>query len=173
MPFCIKASASEQVQGTVQVNLLPHLQLVFRPHKVVQQHLKDHGAPQAPPFDLELGEPVFQVHFLYIPDSDESVFLKLDIPEGFYILANNEVWDYMINHLYYPESRSDETAHEAELERYGISSPSSLVGGNTGNFYPLLRKKVTKSWEKIFTVMPDDSNQIVGLAWELRREWLI
>ena len=79
----------------------------------------------------------------------------------------------MINHLYYPESRSDETAHEAELERYGISSPSSLVGGNTGNFYPLLRKKVTKSWEKIFTVMPDDSNQIVGLAWELRREWLI
>lgn len=108
-----------------------------------------------------------------IPDADESVFLKLDIPEGFYILANNEVWDYMINHLYYPESRSDETAHEAELERYGISSPSSLVGGNAGNFYPLLRKKVTKSWEKIFTVMPDDSNQIVGLAWELRREWLI
>ena len=40
-----------------------------------------------------------------IPDADESVFLKLDIPEGFYILANNEVWDYMINHLYYPESR--------------------------------------------------------------------
>ena len=108
-----------------------------------------------------------------IPDSDESVFLKLDIPEGFYILANNEVWDYMINHLYYPESRSDEIAHEAELERYGISSPSSLVGGNAGNFYPLLRKKVTKSWEKIFTMMPDDSNQIVGLAWELRREWLI
>ena len=95
------------------------------------------------------------------------------IYEGFYILANNEVWDYMINHLYYPESRSDEIAHEAELERYGISSPSSLVGGNAGNFYPLLRKKVTKSWEKIFTVMPDDSNQIVGLAWELRREWLI
>ena len=67
-----KATASEQVQGAVQVNLLPHLQLVFRPHKVVQQHFKDHGAPQAPPFDLELGEPVFQVHFLYIPDSDES-----------------------------------------------------------------------------------------------------
>ena len=108
-----------------------------------------------------------------IPESDEYVFLKLDIPEGYYILANNEVWDFMINHLYYPDDKEDESAHEAELARYGISSPSALISGSAGNFYPLLRQKVLKSWEKIYTVMPDDPNQIVGLAWELRVEWLI
>ena len=108
-----------------------------------------------------------------IPESDESVFLKLDIPEGSYILANNEVWDFMINHLYFPDDKEDESAHEAELVRYGISSPSALISGSAGNFYPLLRQKVLKSWEKIYTVMPDDPNQLVGLAWELRVEWLI
>ncbi len=108
-----------------------------------------------------------------IPESDGSVFLKLDIPEGHYILANDEVWDYMINHLYFPEDKADELAHEAELSRYGISSPSALISGSAGNFYPILRQKVLKSWEKIYTVKPNDPNHIVGLTWELRSEWLI
>ncbi len=108
-----------------------------------------------------------------IPEADGSVFLRLDIPDGFYILANNEVWDFMINHLYFPESKEDELAHDAELARYGIASPSSLISGSAGNFNPILKQKVLKSWEKIYTVMPDDPNMIVGLAWELRSEWLI
>jgi hypothetical protein len=108
-----------------------------------------------------------------VPPSEDSVFLKLDIPEGYYILANNEVWDFMINHLYFPEDKADELAHEAELERFGISSPSSLVNGNAGNFYPLLKQKVLKSWEKVYKVMPDDPNMIVGLCWELKSDWLV
>lgn len=108
-----------------------------------------------------------------IPESDDSVFLRLDIPEGHFILANNEVWDFMINHLYFPTDQSDELDHEAELEKYNISSPSSLVSGNAGNFYPVLRQKVIRSWERIYTMMPSDPNMIVGLAWELKREWLI
>ncbi|MBQ6455891.1 MAG: DUF3841 domain-containing protein, partial [Mogibacterium sp.] len=107
-----------------------------------------------------------------IPPDENSVFLELDIPDGFYILANNEAWDFMINHLYFPLDRSDAEAHETELERYGISSPSSLVGGSTGNFYPVLKQKVLRSWERIYTQMPSDPNMIVGLCWELRREWL-
>ena len=108
-----------------------------------------------------------------VPPSEDSVFLKLDIPDGHYILANNEAWDYMINHLYFPDSKDDEMEHEAELARYGISSPSSLISGNAGNFYPLLKQKVLKSWEKVYTLKPSDPGQIVGLCWELRCEWLI
>ena len=108
-----------------------------------------------------------------IPPSEDSVFLKLDIPEGYYILANNEAWDFMINHLYFPLDKNDELKHESELARYGISSPSSLVSGSAGNFYPVLRQKVLKSWERVYTMMPSDPNMIVGLSWELRREWLI
>ncbi len=108
-----------------------------------------------------------------IPPDEDSVFLKLDIPDGYYILANNEAWDFMINHLYFPLDKADEAAHEAELARYGITSPSTLVGGKAGNFYPLLKQKVLKSWERVYTHMPDDPNMIVGLAWELRAEWLI
>ena len=116
---------------------------------------------------------------LYIPSTyvaefaDETIFLKLNIPNGKYILANNEVWDFMINHLYFPKDKEDELAHEAEIERYGISSPSSLVGGSAGIFYPILKQKVIKSWSRVFSMMPDDSNNIVGLCWELHSEWLI
>ena len=108
-----------------------------------------------------------------VPPSEDSVFLKLDIPDGYYILANNEAWDFMINHLYFPDSKADEMEHEAELARYGISSPSSLISGNAGNFYPLLKQKVLRSWEKIYTLQPADPAQTVGLCWELRPEWLI
>lgn len=107
-----------------------------------------------------------------LPPDEDSVFLELDIPDGFYILANNEAWDFMINHLYFPLDKEDEIAHEAELERYGISSPSSLVNGSAGNFYPALRQKVLQSWERIYTQEPADPDMIVGLAWELRLEWL-
>ena len=79
----------------------------------------------------------------------------------------------MINHLYFPDSKDDEMEHEAELARYGISSPSSLISGNAGNFYPLLKQKVLRSWEKIYTLQPADPAQTVGLCWELRPEWLI
>ncbi len=85
-----------------------------------------------------------------IPESSDDVFLRLDIPEGSYILANDEVWEHMINHIYYP---ADE--------------------GSAGNFYPLLKQKVLKSWESIYTVKPQDPSHIVGLCWELREEWLI
>lgn len=107
-----------------------------------------------------------------IPPSDDAVFLRLDIPEGHYIIANDEVWDHMINHVYYPVDKADELAHEQELARYGISSPSSLIGGSSGNFYPLLKQKVIKSWERIYTTRPQDPSRVVGLCWELHSEWL-
>jgi len=108
-----------------------------------------------------------------IPPSEDSVFLRMDIPDGNYILANDEVWDHMINHVYFPMSQSDELEHEAELSRYGIASPSALINGNAGNFYPLLRQKVLRSWERVYTSKPRDPSRIVGLCWELHREWLI
>ena len=108
-----------------------------------------------------------------IPPSDGDVFLRLDIPDGHYLLANDEVWGYMINHMYFPADKADEIRHEEELARYGISSPSSLINGPAGNFYPLLKQKVLKSWEKVFTEKPADPVNLVGLCWEIRAEWLI
>jgi hypothetical protein len=107
-----------------------------------------------------------------LPPAEGTVTLKFDIPEGQYLIANDEVWEHMINHLYYPLDEKDEIAHEAELARYGISSPSSLISGSSGNFYPLLKQKVLKSWERVYTSTPEDPVHIVGLAWHLEKEWL-
>lgn len=108
-----------------------------------------------------------------IPPSEDSVFLKLDIPDGYYVLANEEVWERMINHFYYPVDMEDELAFEAELARYGISSSSSLITGNAGNFYPLLKQRILNSWKCIYTVRPMDPAHLNGLCWELKREWIV
>lgn len=107
-----------------------------------------------------------------LPPAEGTVTMKFDIPEGQYLIANDEVWEHMINHLYFPVDEADELAHESELARYGISSPSALISGNAGNFYPLLKQKVLKSWERVYTSKPEDPVHIVGLVWQLRKEWL-
>jgi hypothetical protein len=108
-----------------------------------------------------------------LPPAENTVMLRFDIPEDQYLICNDEVWEHMINHLYYPVDEADELAHEAELTRYGIASPSSLISGNAGNFYPLLKQKVLKSWEKVFTTHPEDPLHVSVLVWHLEREWLL
>ena len=46
----------EQVQHTIQINLLPHTQLVFGLGQVVEQELQHDGAAKAPALDFEVGE---------------------------------------------------------------------------------------------------------------------
>lgn len=108
-----------------------------------------------------------------LPHAEGTVTLTFDIPDGQYLIANDEVWEHMINHLYYPVDEADELAHEAELARYGIFSSASLISGSAGNFYPLLKQKILKSWERVYTTSPDDPVHINGLAWHLKREWLV
>lgn len=46
----------KQVQHVVQVNFLPHVELVFGPGQIVEQEFQDQGAAQAAAFDLEIGK---------------------------------------------------------------------------------------------------------------------
>jgi hypothetical protein len=108
-----------------------------------------------------------------LPPAENTVMMRFNIPEGQYLICNDEVWEHMINHLYYPLDEADEIAHEAELARYGIASPSALISGSAGNFYPLLRQKVLKSWEKVYTAVPEDPLHVSVLVWHLKKEWLL
>lgn len=103
---------------------------------------------------------------------ENTVILKLEIPEGQYLICNMKGWDYRVNYWYVPLDQEDDKKHKEELKRYGIASEDELVTGRKGEFYPMLKRKITGSWDRIFTVPPDTEENAAATAWELRKSWV-
>lgn len=102
-----------------------------------------------------------------------TVILRLEIPEEEFLLCNYEGWGYVVNYFYVPLNEEDERQHKEKLRRSGMASDDELFLTDKGNFYPLLKREVEKSWERIFTLLPDDrENNLVATCWELKREWV-
>ena len=77
-----------------------------------------------------------------------------------------------MNYWYIPLNEEDEEQYKKELKLYGIASEDDLVLTDKGNFYPLLRRKIISSWQRVFTMPPGTVQDEVATAWELRREWV-
>lgn len=103
---------------------------------------------------------------------EDTVILELEIPEGNYLICNMEGWGYRVNYWYVPLDLEDDRKHRKELARYGIASEDELVRGRKGDFYPMLRRKITDSWDRIFTIPPDTEENAGATAWEICREWV-
>lgn len=58
-------------------------------------------------------------------------------------------------------------------EEYGEIMPEDdLVLTDKGNFYPLLRRKIIQSWQRVFTMPPKNKQDEVATVWEIRCEWI-
>ena len=101
-----------------------------------------------------------------------AISLTLDIPKDKLVIVDYERWGYQLNDMYVPSSPQDENEHNAELKRYGINNEAALITGSAGNFFPLLKQKVLKSWDRVFVPSPVMSEN-VGCIWELRPEWIV
>lgn len=108
-----------------------------------------------------------------LPAITDTAVLTLSIPRDQMVITEVERWGYRVNYMYIPLNAEDERAHEAELQRYGIVNETALIQTSKGNFYPLLKRKIINSWQRLFE--PPRTNALVvtqGTVWELRREWL-
>lgn len=101
-----------------------------------------------------------------------TVMLELEIPDELVLITDAEGWGCRVNYWYLPQNAEDGRRHEAELKRYGIASESALIQTEKGNFYPALRRKITDSWDRLFTQPPVDLSRAQGTVWELRAHWL-
>ncbi len=106
-----------------------------------------------------------------LPPAPGTVSFTLEIPRDHLVIADMDKWGYRVNYMYIPTSPEDEHRHNEELRRYGISSEAALVSGPKGNFYPLLRRKIVESWDRIF-IPSDCADNNVGTVWEIRPEWI-
>lgn len=105
--------------------------------------------------------------------TEGTVTLKLKIPGKELLLCNYDAWGYTVNYFYVPLDETDKQRHRAELAKYGLASDDELFLTSKGNFYPLLKREVEKSWERIFTLKPDDEKAcLVAATWEIKKEWI-
>ena len=102
-----------------------------------------------------------------------TVTLRLRVPSKEVLLYNYDAWGYTVNYFYVPLDEADKARHKDELTKNGLVSDDELFLTSKGNFYPLLKREVVKSWERIFTLKPTDLNAcLVAVTWEIKKEWI-
>lgn len=127
---------------------------------------------------MEIPEDCFYPIWLSMHDeyrlrnTDQTVSLQLRLPSSQVKVISEYAWGYRVNSMYVPLSPEDERAFNEELERYGIGNESELAEGSLGNYYPLLRKKVRDSFERVFTLSPRGPYDELGVCYEIRQEWI-
>lgn len=104
---------------------------------------------------------------------ENTVVLALEVDRKYVVLTDFEKWGYVVNYWYVPLDKEDEQKHNEELKKYGIADESALYMGHKGNFYPFLRNKIIKSWDRIFDVCSDGNCLTQATLWEIKKEWIV
>lgn len=102
----------------------------------------------------------------------DTVSFSLRIPKESVRVISEYAWGFRVNYMYVPLSPEDESAFNQELKRYGIENEMALVTEAVGNYYPMLKKKIVSSWDRVFDYTPSSPEDELGVCFELRREWI-
>lgn len=103
-----------------------------------------------------------------LPLAQDFVLLELLIPTELLTFIDARGWDYRVNNCYVPLEQNDAMDFRAFLAKYGVSSEQSVLMGKKKHFYPLIRQKIMRSWDRIFTI----NQRSIAIVYELRFEWI-
>lgn len=106
----------------------------------------------------------------YVQHFDDSVILILEIDMDKVILFDSGKWNKILNLSYIHKDDDDRLKFSKELDKYNISDDSHAY---MSNFYPQLKSKIRRSWNRLF----DENIKISGInqaaIWEIRKEWIV
>ena len=105
-------------------------------------------------------------------NTDQTVSFTLKIPRENVLVISEYAWGFRVNFMYVPLNKNDEQSFNQELKRYGIDNEMALVTGPMGNYYPMLRKKIIASRDRVFELTPNSPEDELGVCFELRNEWI-
>ena len=89
-------------------------------------------------------------------DADELITMDID------------KWGRIVNYMYIPSSAADEEAHEKMLKSYNLHDATAYMSP----FYPTIKMKIQKSWERLFDDSYVLSTMRIGTLWEIKQEWI-
>ena len=104
--------------------------------------------------------------------AEGTVSLTLEIPRECVYIVDYDRWGYVLNYWYLPRDAADEKAHNEELAHAGIGNEALLFTSDKGNYYPALKSKIVRSWERVFDDVNENMDMNVGMVWEIKREWV-
>lgn len=103
-----------------------------------------------------------------VPNSEGNVLLEIEVDEDLLITMDLDKWGYIVNYMYIPKDAEDEENHAKILNSYGIDDTRAYMS----NFYPNIKNKIVKSWERLFDDSIILSDARVGTLWEIKKEWI-
>lgn len=103
-----------------------------------------------------------------IHNSEGNVVLELTMEEDKLLVMDLEKWGYIVNYMYIPKDKEDELAHEELLKKYRIDDSTAYMS----SFYPNIKSKIIKSWDRLFDDDIVFSPAKVGIIWEVKKEWI-
>ena len=103
---------------------------------------------------------------------EETIILKIEVPDENVLICNMDAWGYRVNYWYVPVDEEDARRHAEELKRYGIREEDELIATSKGNFYPIQKQKIMKSWNRVFMPELESCKERAATIWEIRREWV-
>lgn len=104
-----------------------------------------------------------------IGNSDGNVQLEISVEKNRLLTMDLDKWGRIVNYMYIPMNAQDEEEHEKMLASYGIDDCTAYMTP----FYPNIKQKVIKSWDRLFDESIILSEFRVGVLWELKKEWII
>lgn len=99
----------------------------------------------------------------------DTTLLQLSIPADEIILFDLRKWNRILN-LSLLGTPAEEAKFEQELARQGIANSSDVFANP---YYPLLKKKITDSWQKLFENTDIEESYLQGACFSLKKEWII
>ncbi len=105
--------------------------------------------------------------------TEGAVILEIEADRKDVVFTDANKWGYIVNYFYLPVDPEDEEKHNKELKRFGISNEPSIITSDKGNFYPLLKNKIIKSWERLFEPFDEKSAFLQATMWEIKKEWVV
>lgn len=99
-----------------------------------------------------------------------TVCYELELPRDKVIYFDGAKWDYVLNHIYIPKDDQDQREYVEDLKRKGFKDEFNLYEGRYAHLYPLERKRIIDSWERIFEIDRWNEFVVQGNIWEIRPE---
>ncbi|MCT4605753.1 MAG: DUF3841 domain-containing protein [Marinisporobacter sp.] len=106
----------------------------------------------------------------YVEHHADTCVLEIKVDRDKALVFDRAKWNRILNLSYIPKDEEDAKAYEELLEKQGIQDETDIY---MKNFYPHLKAKVKKSWDRLF-----DDNIVLSQSkraalWEIRKEWIV
>jgi hypothetical protein len=95
--------------------------------------------------------------------------IEAEVPTDKVVLFDQAKWLRILNLSYIPENPADDERFKRKIREYGLQHESKAL---TTNFYPLFKREIINSWDRLFDDSIKLSEDKMGGLWELRKEWI-